>query len=529
MGWSNGIQNKTRKNIYKQRENFIKSSKAAAKLSLNITQKSKDRIKKTYVSVFDMKHITEELFYESSELLKTLVSQESVNPGDIFYGFKILDNKLILSSAAYLLASSYKYLKGKNVKYNFIKKETLNKERIFAKYADGIYSKTKPAGLIEIFKEQHILDKESGKGIKLLIPVHGIFKNDETKSIILAIRGTASPQDALIDGLATSKSVFLDGNKYYAHSGFLKASRFIANQLAPTLKKLLKENPGYTLTVTGHSLGGATATITGVLLFDKHFDKKIPVNICGFASGTSFAAQKNGTPLEQYLKRNPMLSILTFIYENDIIPRLSAFEMFVFLSTCVSICKLIFLQQDLTLFPNFKISKEVRDSFLKKNPTIKSAILTSEFVGNAYKKTSQLHKEFKNKGIGVSRFISKKNISLFGGGDDVVKLCNDIYEVLYYYIKNKFKQNGDFYRIFTSHPGTVYYMNEGNIMEINPYILQAKFKTESLKNHFMNNYTQALYIESIKSQIGGKRKTRKVKKNRNKGIKRIKKTRRNRK
>ena len=535
MGWYSGIQNKTKKNIGKQRENFIKSSKAASNLSSNITQKSREKmsqskegIKKTYASVFDMKNVTEELFYESSELLKTLISQESVNPGDIFYGFKILDNKLILSSAAYLLANSYKYLKEQNSNYNFIQKDNLNRERVFAKYADGIYSKTKPAGLIELFKAQHILDKESGKGIKLLIPVHGIFKNDETKSIILAIRGTASPQDALIDGLATTKSVFLDGNKYYAHSGFLKASTFIANQLAPELKKLLKENPGYTLTVTGHSLGGGTATITGVLLFDKHFGKKIPVNICGFASGSSFAAQQNGKPLEQYLKRNPTLKIVTFVYKNDIVPRLSAFEMFVYLSTCVSICKLIFLQQKLTLFPNFKLSQGERDNFLKKNPTIKSAILTSELVGKAYKNTSQLHKEFKNKGKKISGFISKKKKKLFGGGDVVVKLCNSIYNALYSYFEHKFKQNGDFYKLFTSHPGAVYYMNGLNMTEINPYILRAKFKKESLKNHLMNNYIGVLSVDSIKPQTAGKRKTRKVKKYRNKRNKKTNKSRRKR-
>ena len=44
MGWYSGIQNKTKKNIGKQRENFIKSSKAASNLSLNITQKSREKM-----------------------------------------------------------------------------------------------------------------------------------------------------------------------------------------------------------------------------------------------------------------------------------------------------------------------------------------------------------------------------------------------------------------------------------------------------------------------------------------------------
>ena len=280
--------------------------------SSKITQKSKDSIRKgrekitqgrysirkAQASAIDMKNITGDLFSKSNKLLKTLISQES-GKGDIFHEFKISDNKLILSSAAYLLGSSYKFLQEKKTSKNFLNKKIFDKERIFATYADGIYSKKIPpniaSGLIKLFKSQH------KKGV--LIPVHGIFKNEETKTIILAIRGTASPQDAIIDGLATTESVSLDEDKdkkYYVHSGFLRASSFIANQIAPSLKKILKDHPEYTLTVTGHSLGGATATVTGVLLFDKHFNREIPINIYGFASGTSFAAQKDGKPLEQY-------------------------------------------------------------------------------------------------------------------------------------------------------------------------------------------------------------------------------------
>jgi len=485
--------------------------------SLKITQKSKDSIRKgrekitqgkesirkAQASAIDMKNITGELFSKSNGLLKTLISQESIKEGDIFHGFKVLSNKLILSSAAYFLGSSYKFLQEKKTSKNFLNKKIFDNERVFANYADGIYSKKIPPniaqGLIKLFKPQH------KKGV--LIPVHGIFKNVETKSIIFAIRGTASPQDAVIDGLATTESVPLDGKKYYVHSGFLRAATFIANQIAPLLKKLLKDNPGYTLTVTGHSLGGATATVTGILLFDKHFNREIPINICGFASGTSFAAQKDGKPLEQYLKKYPILKILTFIYENDIVPRLSAFEMFVFLATCVSICKLIFLQQELTLFPNFELTDDDRKKFLDENPATKNAIRASAAFGKAYRNTSQIASQLKNKGRNV--FKSKK----FWGGGEIKRKIIYIYNNLYSHFKNKFKDNGDFYKLFTSHPGKVLWIKNNNILEINPYILQARFKIDSLKNHLMNNYKGALSIQSatlsIQSSAGGGRTRRK--------------------
>jgi len=484
--------------------NLTKKSKDSIRKGRKKITQSKDSIRKAKASSIDMKNITGKLFSESSELLKKLISQES-GKGDIFHGFKILDNKLILSSAAYFLASSYKLLQEKKTSKNFLNKKIFDNERIFATYADGIYSKKLPTGLIKLFKAQHIVNKKTGEGIELIIPVHGIFKNMETKSIILAIRGTASPQDAIIDGLATTKSVKLDGKKYYAHSGFLKASSFIANEIAPLLKKLLKDNPGYTLTVTGHSLGGASATVTGVLLFDKHFNREIPINICGFASGTSFAAQKDGKPLEKYLKKYPDLKIKTFIYENDIVPRLSAFEIFVFLATCVSICKLIFLQQELTLFPKFKLTDVDRDNFLNKNPKTRNAIRASVAFGKAYRNTSQMASQLKNKG----RDVVKKFWGGASAGDEINLKIIDIYNKLYSHFKDKFKDNGDFYKLFTSHPGIVLWIKHNNIVEINPYILQARFIIESLKNHLMNNYTKAL---SIQGATGGRRKTRRKKK-----------------
>ena len=455
------------------------------------------RASRAVISIGDMKDITEDLFKESSELLKTLISQENRHEYDIFYGFKINDNKLILPSAAYLLSKSYKFSKEKHTNNNFIQKKNFNYEKILAQYAKVIYSKTetkRTPGLIELFEEQHPVDKESGKGTKLLTPVYAIFKNDDTKSIILAIRGTATAKDVLIDGLATTKSIILDGNEYYAHAGFLKASSHIANKTASQLTKLLTDNPDYKLTVTGHSLGGGTATITGIMLFENYFNRNRAVNICGFASGASFAAQKNGKALEQYLITYPDLTISTFVYENDIVPRLSAFEMFTFLATCVSICKLIFLQKKLTLFQGFKLSKDDRDKFLNKNPIIRNAIASSNFVREA----SRTKKLIKNK---------------LGGGDVIIKCCN-IYEKIYSEFEEKFKQNGEFYKIFTSHPGVVYHMSDGNITEIDPYMLKAKFETESLKNHLMKNYIDALDISHEFTQAAGKRKKTRRRKSR---------------
>ena len=483
---------------------FTKKSKDSIRKGREKITQGRDSIRKAQASASDMKDITGGLITKSSNLLNSLISQNN-REGDIFHSFKISKNKALIAAAAYFLGSSYKFLQEKKTSKNFLDKKKFDNERVFATYADGIYSKKIPPniapGLIKLFKEQHIVDKKTGKGTELVVPVHGIFKDEKTKSIILAIRGTKTPQDLIIDGLATTTDETLDGKKYYVHSGFLSASSFIANERAPSLKNLLKDNPGYTLTVTGHSLGGAIATVTGVLLFDKHFNKETPINICGFASGTSFAAQKDGKPLEQYLKKNPMLKILTFIYENDIVPRLSAFEIFVFLATCVSICKLIFLQQELKLFPNFELNDVDRNDFLNKNPKARNAIRASAAFEKAKKKTSQIARKFKKKFWGGA--------PAGAAGNEINRKIIDIYNKLYSHFKNKFKDSGDFYLLFTTHPGKVLWIKKNNIVEINPYILQARFKIDSLKNHSFTNYIKALSIQS-----GGRRKTRRKRKTR---------------
>lgn len=467
----------------------------------------KNNIIKKSNSTMYMKSIMYELIDKAQKILKKLINQESQKKGDIFYNFKIGDNKLVILAAAYFVTSSYKFLQKQN-KGKFIPHNKLNKEIIFAGFADKMYSKILQPDLVELFKQ---------KQEDVLVPVHAIFKNDKTKSIVLAIRGTASLTDAIIDGLTTVEPIYLHKKKYWVHSGFLRASKHIANERYELINKLLKENPGYELVVTGHSLGGATAVTTGVLLFDKYFNRNTPVNIYGFGSGTSFTAEKNGNPLGKYLKDNNKLKIKTFIYENDIVPRFSAFEIFVFLATCVAVCKLVFLNQTLSLFDNFHLSQKTRDDFFKHNPKTKNAIKSSKLIGKIARSTSNLankvNEKMKEQMKRTSNFFVKKEMT--GGTDKstdiVLKAISIIYKTVYHHFENKFKKNGDFFRLYTSHPGTVFYIKNSDIFKINPQTIYAEFNFGSVRDHLMGNYINSLKKHSIK--ISNKiRKTRKPRK-----------------
>ena len=86
------------------------------------------------------------------------------------------------------------------------------------------------------------------------IPHFMIFIDKSTKSIVLAIRGTSSIKDAVINAVA-SETKFLNG---YAHKGIFESSQKILHQSSQVLKKAFENYPEYRLIITGHSLGGGT-------------------------------------------------------------------------------------------------------------------------------------------------------------------------------------------------------------------------------------------------------------------------------
>ena len=93
-----------------------------------------------------------------------------------------------------------------------------------------------------------------------------IFTDESTKSVVLAIRGTASGKDAIVDAVATEME-FLDG---YAHSGIVRSSQRILAESGQILKKAFEIYSGYRFVITGHSLGGGTAILTTMLVLSRN-------------------------------------------------------------------------------------------------------------------------------------------------------------------------------------------------------------------------------------------------------------------
>ena len=87
--------------------------------------------------------------------------------------------------------------------------------------------------------------------------------NHKTKKQVISVRGTANIENAIID--IALKLVADNHLHVYVHDGFSQAATAIYREIIPHIK------PGYTISTTGHSLGGAVALILAMHMSVENF------------------------------------------------------------------------------------------------------------------------------------------------------------------------------------------------------------------------------------------------------------------
>lgn len=97
-------------------------------------------------------------------------------------------------------------------------------------------------------------------------PPYIIYLDRSNSDIVLAIRGLNLARESdyavLLDNRLGQRK--FDGG--YVHNGLLKAAGWVLDAECDTLRDLLEKNPGYTLTVSGHSLGAGVAAMLAILV-----------------------------------------------------------------------------------------------------------------------------------------------------------------------------------------------------------------------------------------------------------------------
>jgi len=168
--------------------------------------------------------------------------------------------------------------------------------------------------------------------------VFAITKDDTNKRIVVIFRGTENALAAKTNWLTNvsllKKAVetpelvkeALPKGKIHFHTGFYnyifsttaddsdEATERKYDVIIKEVKTLLKENPGYKLYVTGHSLGAAVSTVFAFYATCED-DIPKPVTCINFASPRN--GDSNFRKVIEWLEEKRMLRLLRFVNEND--------------------------------------------------------------------------------------------------------------------------------------------------------------------------------------------------------------------
>ncbi|KZL75054.1 lipase class 3 [Colletotrichum tofieldiae] len=127
-----------------------------------------------------------------------------------------------------------------------------------AQYAERVYDHPKGAE-----RDTHVsADWKTGTKAMVIKSV----PMDHMNTIVFAIRGSATFMDWAVNlnTAPASPAGFLDDPGNSCHAGFLTVAKKMVKPVAARLRQLLEEDPGrssYSLLITGHSAGGAVASL----------------------------------------------------------------------------------------------------------------------------------------------------------------------------------------------------------------------------------------------------------------------------
>jgi hypothetical protein len=164
---------------------------------------------------------------------------------------------------------------------------------------------------------------DKGAASNINMPRHIVFFDHLTRSIVVAIRGTASMSDIITDLFIDTEPFIHNGTAMVAHSGIAQASRILLGPIKAAIHDAKRMKGGkyadYSVVVTGHSLGAGTACLLGLRLSERPLDGSKPMDVTVFAfAPPPVLSEPAYSPLN--------CTIHTFINNADIVPRCCKLE-----------------------------------------------------------------------------------------------------------------------------------------------------------------------------------------------------------
>lgn len=133
--------------------------------------------------------------------------------------------------------------------------ELFSQLKLYANMANATYLPEQEAQKIIAAQGYHLSQYSNVPGVEVN---YVIATNDTLKRHVIAVRGTANVENAIVD---ISLELLPDAHaKIALHQGFAQAAEGIYKALRPMLNK------DYEISTTGHSLGGAVAVILAMYL-----------------------------------------------------------------------------------------------------------------------------------------------------------------------------------------------------------------------------------------------------------------------
>ncbi|KAF8626594.1 hypothetical protein AX17_006512 [Amanita inopinata Kibby_2008] len=147
-----------------------------------------------------------------------------------------------------------------------------------------------------------------------------VARDEEKKELIVALRGSVSVVDFLLDttlvlvpfkvpGIMSS----LPNPDIRVHGGFLIDWNSVALEVVGIVKQQLRSHPGYAVVTVGHSLGGSLASMAAVTLKMKFPETKIRTY--------SYGAPRTGNKeFAQFVNRHLGMNAYRVVHTNDGVP-----------------------------------------------------------------------------------------------------------------------------------------------------------------------------------------------------------------